>query len=66
MEAAGITKENGFPPLHSIKEKACGYCQGAGFRGRMGIYELMLMSTKLRELTFNAERFRCDSPGRFV
>ena len=30
----------------------CSHCGGSGFRGRLGIFELMLMSTKLRELTF--------------
>ena len=35
------------------KGRGCGNCQGAGFRGRLGIFELMLMSSKVRELTFN-------------
>ncbi|MFN0059060.1 MAG: GspE/PulE family protein [Planctomycetota bacterium] len=30
----------------------CDQCGGAGYRGRKGIYELMEMSTDLRELTF--------------
>jgi len=33
--------------------RGCGNCQGGGYRGRLGIYELMLMSTKVRELAFN-------------
>jgi len=33
--------------------KGCSHCQGHGYRGRLGIYELMLMSTKVRELAFN-------------
>jgi type IV pilus assembly protein PilB len=37
-----------------VKGSGCGNCQGTGFRGRLGIFELMLMSTKIRELTFNA------------
>jgi type IV pilus assembly protein PilB len=36
------------------KGSGCGSCQGNGFRGRLGIFELMLMSPKIRELTFNA------------
>ena len=34
--------------------KGCPNCAGKGFRGRMGIYELMRMSSKIRELTFAA------------
>ena len=34
------------------KGKGCPHCQGKGFRGRLGIFELMLMSPKVRELTF--------------
>ena len=30
----------------------CGNCQGYGFRGRLAIFELMTMSSKVRELTF--------------
>jgi len=30
----------------------CGHCSGSGYRGRLGIFELMLMSPKLREFTF--------------
>jgi type IV pilus assembly protein PilB len=35
------------------KGSGCGNCSGTGFRGRLGIFELMLMSPKIRELTFN-------------
>jgi type IV pilus assembly protein PilB len=54
LEAAGITKEMA-ANANFLKGRGCGHCQGSGFRGRLGIYELMLMSTKIRELTFNAE-----------
>ena len=40
-------------PRHFFKGRGCGNCQGTGFRGRLGIFELMLMSSKVRELTFN-------------
>ena len=36
-----------------MKGRGCNHCQGTGFRGRLGIFELMLMSRKVRELTFN-------------
>lgn len=52
LEAAGISPEqaaNG----HFVRGRGCGNCQGTGFRGRLGIFELMLLSSKLREQTFN-------------
>jgi type IV pilus assembly protein PilB len=36
-----------------FKGRGCGNCQGTGFRGRLGLFELMMMSSKIRELTFN-------------
>ena len=54
LEAAGITKEMA-ANANFLRGRGCGNCQGTGFRGRLGIFELMLMSTKIRELTFNAE-----------
>ncbi len=32
--------------------KGCAYCGRKGYRGRLGIYELMLVNNKLRELMF--------------
>ena len=32
--------------------KGCPYCQKSGFRGRIGIYELMIVSNKVREMMF--------------
>jgi type IV pilus assembly protein PilB len=52
VEAAGITAEAAANASFA-KGRGCGSCQGSGFRGRLGIFELMLMSSKLRELTFN-------------
>ena len=50
-------KEAGIPPEVAAlatfaKGKGCGYCQKKGYRGRMGIYELMVVSTKIREMMF--------------
>jgi type IV pilus assembly protein PilB len=52
-----IIESAGFPPamLASatfFRGTGCGHCGGSGYRGRLGIYELMLMSPRLRELTF--------------
>src|SRR6186997_810305 len=34
------------------KGKGCNYCQKKGYRGRVGIYELMHITPKVRELIF--------------
>lgn len=52
LDAAGITPEQA-ARANFVRGRGCGHCQGTGYRGRMGIFELMLMSSKLRELTFN-------------
>ena len=35
-----------------VKGKGCPYCQNKGYRGRIGIYELMVVSNKIREAMF--------------
>lgn len=37
------------------KGKGCNHCNKSGFRGRLGIYELMLINGKMRELIFQSE-----------
>jgi type IV pilus assembly protein PilB len=38
-----------------MKGKGCAHCNKTGYRGRMGIYELMIMSSTIREMTFKGE-----------
>jgi len=38
-----------------MKGKGCAHCNKTGYRGRMGIYELMTMSSQLREMSFRGE-----------
>lgn len=52
LEQAGITPEQAAQATF-MKGKGCGNCGGSGYRGRMGLFELMLLSAKIRELTFN-------------
>ena len=33
--------------------RGCDNCRGIGFRGRKGIYEIMMMNSQIREMTFN-------------
>ncbi|HUT90925.1 MAG TPA: GspE/PulE family protein [Thermoguttaceae bacterium] len=51
VEAAGITPEMAERATF-MRGAGCNACAGSGYRGRQGIFELMLMSSKLRELTF--------------
>ncbi len=52
LEAAGITREMTAKATF-MRGKGCKACGGCGYRGRSAIFELMLMSSKLRELAFN-------------
>ncbi|MBV8607198.1 MAG: type II/IV secretion system protein [Singulisphaera sp.] len=45
-----ITKKANF-----MKGKGCSNCNKTGYRGRMGIYELMLMNGTIREMAFKGE-----------
>ena len=51
LELAGITPEMAAGATF-MRGKGCSHCSKSGYRGRLGIYELMLMSSKIRELAF--------------
>ncbi len=51
LEAAGITPEMAANATFR-KGAGCAHCNGKGFRGRIGVYELMLMNGAIRELVF--------------
>jgi len=51
LEAAGITAEMAESATF-MRGKGCNRCGKGGFRGRLGIFELLLMSAKMRELTY--------------
>jgi type IV pilus assembly protein PilB len=51
LEAAGITREMAAKATF-MRGRGCTNCQKSGYRGRLGIYELMLMTSKIRELAF--------------
>ena len=52
LEAAGISPERAAKATF-MKGKGCGNCQQSGYRGRIGIYELMQMTPKIRQLAFD-------------
>jgi type IV pilus assembly protein PilB len=51
LEAAGISAEQAATATF-MKGKGCAHCNKTGYRGRQGIFELMLMNSKVRELAF--------------
>jgi type IV pilus assembly protein PilB len=51
LEAAGITPEMA-AAAKFMKGKGCGNCSKSGYRGRIGIFEMMMMTNKIRDLAF--------------
>ncbi|HEX3654393.1 MAG TPA: GspE/PulE family protein [Pirellulales bacterium] len=51
LDAAGIRRELADKATF-MKGKGCSNCNKTGYRGRLGIYELMMMSSRIRELSF--------------
>jgi type IV pilus assembly protein PilB len=51
LEAAGVTPEM-LKGATFMKGRGCANCQKSGYKGRLGIFELMVMTSKIRELAF--------------
>lgn len=51
LEAAGITPEM-VAEATFMKGRGCSHCGQSGYRGRLGVFELMTMNSRIRELTF--------------
>lgn len=51
LKALGITKED-LEHRTIYKPRGCSECHGIGFKGRMGIFELMIVNQEIRELVF--------------
>lgn len=54
-----LIQDAGIPPelakkAEFVKGKGCAHCQRSGYRGRIGIYELMLVRSTIREMMFQA------------
>ncbi len=54
LEDAGLPKSV-VPFSKFSKGKGCPYCQKKAYRGRIGIYELMVVNGRLRELMFSGQ-----------
>ena len=51
IRSAGVSPEM-IAKATFMKGRGCNHCRQSGFRGRIGIYEMMRMTGPLRELTF--------------
>ena len=51
LDMARITREQADQGTF-FRGKGCGYCNKSGYRGRRAIFELMMMTQKVRELAF--------------
>ncbi|MEM7808619.1 MAG: GspE/PulE family protein, partial [Planctomycetota bacterium] len=51
LDSAGIDAEVAAGATF-MKGRGCNHCGGSGYRGRLGVFELMLMTSKIRELAF--------------
>ena len=54
LEEFGITPEMAAKATF-IKSKGCSYCNHTGYRGRVGLFEMMMITGKIRELIFKNE-----------
>lgn len=51
LRSAGISREQA-EAGNMMKGRGCNNCRGSGYRGRQAIFEMMRMTSSLRELTF--------------
>jgi len=52
LKSVGLREEQ-FAGLPLYRGRGCQTCKGIGFKGRKGIYEIMVMNPRLREMCFN-------------
>ena len=51
LRLVGLTMEEALGKVH--KPVGCDNCNGLGYRGRKGVYEMMIMNSRIRDLAFN-------------
>jgi type IV pilus assembly protein PilB len=54
IKAAGLTDEH-LKAATFMRGRGCNHCNHTGYRGRLGIFEMMRMSGAMREMTFRRE-----------
>jgi type IV pilus assembly protein PilB len=61
---AEVLRDHGFPaefPIEAYEPGGCGRCGGMGYRGRIGLYEVMVMNEEIRSLAL--QRASSDQLG---
>jgi type IV pilus assembly protein PilB len=51
LRAAGIKKEQA-DKANFLRGRGCNHCNHTGYRGRVGIFEMMRLNSQIREMTF--------------
>src|SRR5262249_8609229 len=54
LKAAGLSAEQGAAATF-MRGRGCNHCHHTGYRGRIGIFEMLRMTAAVREMTFNQE-----------
>src|SRR5437667_2560953 len=54
IKAAGISPDR-LSTANFMRGRGCTYCHHTGFRGRLGIFEMLKLNSAIREMTFNRE-----------
>lgn len=54
LERLGMKSEDGTPITFS-RGRGCDYCKGTGYKGRIGIYELMPITDNIRDMILNKD-----------
>ncbi len=54
IKAAGLTSDR-LATANFSRGRGCNHCHHTGFRGRLGIFELLKLNSAIREMTFNRE-----------
>jgi type IV pilus assembly protein PilB len=54
LRAGGVTAELAAKG-NFLRGRGCHHCHNTGYRGRLGIFELLRMNTQMREMAFNRE-----------
>jgi type IV pilus assembly protein PilB len=54
IRASGITPDR-LSTAQFMRGRGCTYCHHSGYRGRLGIFELLKLNAAIREMTFNRE-----------
>src|SRR5581483_9895795 len=52
IKAAGITPEQAATAAF-MRGRGCSHCHHTGYRGRLGIFEMLKMTSSMRSMTFN-------------